>query len=118
MPGEDGISLLTWARAQGLDYECILLTAHADFTYAQKAIFLRVSESVIQPAKNEDIIQAVIKAKQKRLGTDTAKQKTSADNFDYCLLQNIVIKTLFEEWPTSEASVIHPELINSPNCSA
>ena len=25
MPGEDGISLLTWARAQGLDYECILL---------------------------------------------------------------------------------------------
>lgn len=112
MPGEDGISLLTWARAQGLDYECILLTAHADFTYAQKAISLRVSEYVIQPAKNEDIIQAVIKAKQKRLGTGTAKQKTSADNFNYAA-QNIVIKTLFEEWPTIEASVIHPELINS-----
>ena len=78
-------------------------SAHADFTYAQKAISLRVSEYVIQPAKNEDIIQAVIKkAKQKRLGTDTAKQKTSADNFNYAA-QNIVIKTLFEEWPTIEA---------------
>lgn len=112
MPGEDGISLLSWARAQGLDYECILLTAHADFTYAQKAISLRVSEYVIQPAKNEDIIKAVIKAKNKRLSSDSGKIWIGADHFNYAA-QNIVIKTLFEEWPTIEASTIHPELINS-----
>lgn len=59
MPNEDGLSLLSWARKKGMDFACILLTAHADFSYAQQAISLNVSEYVIQPAKKADIIHAI-----------------------------------------------------------
>ena len=108
MPGEDGISLLQWAREQGYDYECILLTAHADFTFAQKAISLGVLEYVIQPAKQQDIIHAIEHAIQKiKANGETSPVLLAADQFNYAA-QNIVIKTLFEEWPVIEASIINP----------
>lgn len=30
MPGENGLSLLKWTQDQGMEVECIFLTAHAD----------------------------------------------------------------------------------------
>ena len=35
MPGENGIELLRWVRQKNLEIECIFLTSHADFFYAQ-----------------------------------------------------------------------------------
>ena len=63
MPVENGISLLSWIREQGLDAECIFLTSHPDFFYAKQAISLDAVDYVLQPAKNEDIIRAVENAK-------------------------------------------------------
>lgn len=110
MPNEDGLSLLRWARGNGYTYECILLTAHADFAYAKEAISLNVSEYVVQPAKNEDIIKAVNNALEKNKKNKAVSEVTKAGNFHQAA-QNIVIKTLFEEWPTVEASIIKPELL-------
>jgi len=112
MPNEDGLSLLSWAREKGYDYECILLTAHADFSYAKKAISLNVAEYVLQPAKNEDVIRAVNNALEKIKTKDTpAPIQRQINNFNYAA-QNIVIKTLFEEWPTIEASIINPDKLD------
>lgn len=36
MPGESGLSLVSWLQKQGRETKCIFLTAHADFPYAQK----------------------------------------------------------------------------------
>ena len=35
MPGENGLSLLRWARNRGMDFICVFLTSHADFLYAK-----------------------------------------------------------------------------------
>ena len=40
MPVESGLDLFRWVRKQGLDTECIFLTAHADFFYAKEAVRL------------------------------------------------------------------------------
>ena len=41
MPGENGLGLLRWVREQEKEIECIFLTCHAKFAYAQEAISLR-----------------------------------------------------------------------------
>lgn len=61
MPGENGIALLRWVRQEQKETECIFLTCHASFEYAQEAISLGCQNYLILPARYEDIIEAVCK---------------------------------------------------------
>ncbi len=59
MPGENGIELLRWIRAQGLDTECIYLTCHASFEYAKEAIDLGCRSYILIPARDEEVCRVV-----------------------------------------------------------
>ena len=61
MPKENGLSLLRWCRQQGYTFECIFLTSHADFFYAQEAIQLGSFDYLLQPARYEDIERVIQK---------------------------------------------------------
>ena len=52
MPKESGLSLLRWCRENHYQFECIFLTSHADFFYAQEAIQLESFDYILQPAKS------------------------------------------------------------------
>lgn len=62
MPTENGLSLLRWCRKEGYTFECIFLTCHADFLYAQEAIKLGIFDYVLQPARYEDVEKVVLRA--------------------------------------------------------
>ncbi len=74
MPGEDGISLIRWVTRQALDCECLFLTCHADFKYAQEAIKLGVSDYILLPARCEEITKAVQKAIDRRTKRQNHKE--------------------------------------------
>ena len=59
MPGESGIDLIRWMRAQELETEVIILTCHADFEFAQEAIRLKCRNYILVPAPYETIAQNV-----------------------------------------------------------
>lgn len=61
MPGENGLSLLRWCRDNKKTMECIFLTCHAAFSYAQEAISLGCQDYILVPEKYENIGQAVLK---------------------------------------------------------
>lgn len=62
MPGENGLSLLRWARHEGMDFVCVFLTSHADFLYAKEAIQLNCFDYILQPAQYEAIQATVARA--------------------------------------------------------
>lgn len=64
MPVEDGLSLVKWMRDQGMATKCIFLTAHAEFSYAQKSVGLGAFDYVVQPAPYAEIRLAVERAVQ------------------------------------------------------
>ena len=112
MPNEDGLSLLSWARAEKLDYECILLTAHADFFYAKQAIPLGVSEYIIQPARNEDIVRAVQNAIRKIKDRNSgASEKLEYNRLNF-VAQNAALRAFFEYWPNPETLELNPEKLH------
>lgn len=71
MPGESGIALLQWIRERNLQVECVFLTCHAEFEYAQQALSLGSCDYVLQPAPMSAIEVALLKAsrlsRQKRM---------------------------------------------------
>lgn len=106
MPHEDGLSLISWIRENDFKPECILLTSHADFFYAKRAINLRVADYIIQPARDEDIIKAVKNAVA-RLKEQTEKESLLRySNFDFSE-KNITTKALFDSWPSYEESLLN-----------
>jgi len=111
MPGEDGLDLLTWARDQRMDAECILLTAHADFFYAKRAISLGVSDYVIQPARDEDVIRAVKKAVANRQANSRKEDLIRYQGQDFAV-KNVAAQSIFENWPTSQESFIEPKKLS------
>lgn len=62
MPVEDGLSLVRWMRDQDMQTKCIFLTAHTEFTYAQKSVGLGAFDYVVQPASYTEIKGAVERA--------------------------------------------------------
>ncbi len=55
MPGEDGISFCRWAKEHVKGIECVLLTSHADFEYAQAAINMDVAGYILQPVQFSEV---------------------------------------------------------------
>lgn len=66
MPGENGINLFRWVKEKNMDVECVFLTCHANFEYAQEAVKLGSMDYVLIPAHYEEIGQAVYKVVQRR----------------------------------------------------
>lgn len=73
MPGENGISLLSWIREMHYEIECIFLTCHANFEYAREAISLDCRDYIVMPASDQVILDGVrkvverIQARQNRM---------------------------------------------------
>lgn len=62
MPPRSGMELLELIRKKDMHTRCIFLTAHAEFTYAQKAVQLGGFDYILQPAPYSEIEAAVIRA--------------------------------------------------------
>ena len=106
MPGENGLSLLRWARQQGQDFVCVFLTSHADFLYAKEAIQLGSFDYILQPARYDEI-QATIARAITRVKNDNAEKELlhyglMAKNQESVLFQNPVQRL---DW---RAATFHP----------
>ena len=55
MPGENGLSLNRWTQENYPDILRILLTSHAEFSYAQESIRLGCFDYILQPAPFDEI---------------------------------------------------------------
>lgn len=66
MPGESGLVLIRWIRENNYDIDCILLTCHAEFTYAQEAITLNCQDYLLLPATYESIGTTILKVVNRR----------------------------------------------------
>ena len=56
MPGENGIQLMHWVREHEYEIECIFLTCHANFSYAQEAVKLNCLDYILMPARVETAV--------------------------------------------------------------
>lgn len=75
MPQENGLSLVRWIRSKGLEIECILLTSHANFYYAQIAISLEICDYVIQPAPQRTLCAPLKKLRIRFFKSDRSIKK-------------------------------------------
>lgn len=112
MPVENGLSLLAWIRDNKYDLECIFLTSHMDFFFAQQAIGLGAINYVLQPARDEDILQAIDNAKLRIIQKQKANDALKYSRFSSSA-QNTVIQQFFNSWPTPEDFFADSELLTS-----
>ncbi len=59
MPEMDGLQMLETLHARQIPYKAIVLSAYSEFSYAQQAIKLGVSEYLIKPIAPDELLQAM-----------------------------------------------------------
>ena len=67
MPYMDGIELVQAVREEGLDTEFVVISAYAEFQYAQKCMSLGVAEYLVKPVTRNEI-EKVLDRLQARMG--------------------------------------------------
>lgn len=97
MPNEDGLSLVAWIRAQKLDVCVILLTAHAEFSYAQESVRLNVFEYILQPAPYAKIADAVQRAVQRVRQAQDNRRMTEYGH-EYVRRQHTLVEAALWTW--------------------
>lgn len=63
MPNLSGLSLIEAVRDLGISMQTIILSGYDYFEYAQKAIELKANNYLLKPCSAEEILQAVLRAK-------------------------------------------------------
>ena len=107
MPGEDGLSLISWVRKNNYETECIVLTSHADFFYAQQAIQLHISDYVLQPVRPEDLEKAVAKVRDRlKNKADEGEKKPGLSKGAYYT----ALRDFFTSWPHYNEFIAKPGL--------
>lgn len=69
MPGGSGLELLEWVKERHENIVSFILTSHADFLYAQRAVSLKVMQYLLKPISNIQIEQMLDNAMEKLNGT-------------------------------------------------
>ena len=104
MPGENGLQLLKWVADNYPDIVRILLTSHADFSYAQESIRLGCFEYVVQPAPYQIIEESLMRAIAK-VHTEEEKKQYYNNGIFYTAhkqeLNDRTILNLFSKNPTN-----------------
>lgn len=103
MPGENGLSLLRWVREERKNVECVFLTCHAKFAYAQEAISLGCRDYILIPAEYQNIGEAIKKV------VDRIKQEQS--NARYQEYGKNMLKENLKQEESKEESIPIPELV-------
>ena len=101
MPGENGLSLFSWVKEKGYDTECIFLTSHDNFIYVKQAFLLGGFDYILQPARYEDIEQAILKI---QAHIREKKQKNQYESYGKLFFTEIQImkSSLFSSWYTGQ----------------
>ena len=74
MPGEDGLSLNEWVQETNPDMIRILLTSHAEFSYARQSIRLGCFDYIVQPAPYDEIEAVLRKAAEKYRADESGRK--------------------------------------------
>lgn len=64
MPGLNGLALIEKAKASGCTSAFVILTAYKDFSYAQNAIRLGVTDYILKPINTQEITATFLKMKE------------------------------------------------------
>lgn len=109
MPIESGLSLVEWVRQTGKNTACILISSHANFIYAKQAISLKVTDYILQPAREEDVLRAVQRAIAQ---IESEKNVRSVLNeFSFSVKeQAFAAQRFFEKWPDPSSPDFREEL--------
>ncbi len=73
MPFIDGLSLIEEVNTLDINTQMIIMSGHDDFEYARQAIKLKASNYLLKPCSAEEILQAVLKAKNTYLEESNKK---------------------------------------------
>lgn len=109
MPIESGLSLVEWIRQSGKNIACILISSHADFIYAKQAISLKVTDYILQPAREEDILRAVQKAIAQIESEKNVRNVLNEFSFSI-KEQAFAAQRFFEKWPDPSSMDFREEL--------
>lgn len=80
MPEVNGIEMVRQAREEGFDGECVILSGHSDFIYAQEAIELGMLSYLLKPIDEDELIRSLSKIRE-----EIKKKKQIEEYQDYSL---------------------------------
>jgi two-component system, response regulator YesN len=97
MPVENGIDLVKWIKEKNIKTECIFLTAHAEFEYAQEAIKMGSLDYILLPASYQDIENCVKKVIKY---IEVNKEKDTLRSYGEIIVRqdSFLTKQFFREW--------------------
>ena len=65
MPGESGLRLIEYVNEHSPNTECIILTCHDEFDYAQTAVRLNCMEYVLKPVRYQKLTEILMRAEER-----------------------------------------------------
>lgn len=78
IPGMDGLDLIHWMRTAGMAAKVIIITAYAEFEYAQRAINDGIVAYLLKPV-NEALFEDALRRTKEMLDEGTKPQRPAAD---------------------------------------
>lgn len=97
MPKKDGLTLISEIKQNNISVKIIILSGYANFEYAQRAIRYGVTEYLLKPINEEDLISSLHKISQILYTEQEIRQRNSDQFRTNYLLNNIKKENFFKK---------------------
>ncbi len=118
MPGFTGLELVQKMRQEGMNTKVIFISGYAEFSYAQKALRMGVSEYLIKPVEEEELreileelVRELVGERQEQEAPQAKKDKNVKSSviqniiqeIENCYSGNITLKSLADKYYISDS---------------
>ncbi|MEF3355296.1 response regulator transcription factor [Paenibacillus sp. GYB006] len=83
MPGLTGLEVIEHLRSEGKKGQFLILSGHADFDYAKKAISFGVGGYLLKPVDEEEMVEELERIKARLDKEQSVKQRNTNEDFFY-----------------------------------
>ena len=94
MPVMDGFDLISRVREKSPSINIVILTSHADFTYAQQAIRFQVTDFILKPVDSRILKDTIEKIYQKKTESEEARLTSALLEVRNMMLYDLVPQEL------------------------
>lgn len=102
MPGESGLKLIEYVNEHSPNTECLILTCHDEFDFAQAAVRLNCMEYILKPIRYQRLTEILMRAKDK---ATQRRQNEQIQRYGQHYMESLAKETRGETTNALEAAV-------------
>jgi two-component system response regulator YesN len=110
MPFIDGLELTSIIRERDMETEIVIISGHADFSFAQKALKNNVADFILKPSSAEEIMKSLERVKVQKNKQDSTRNIVESNPKNIAFMTSMIVNIIYDRFISPDRALTTPDV--------